>query len=195
MWNLPPIFLQSLQNTWICILMLKVTPTSVKWLNRARFARCQPAQKPRIKNPKTSNRSQRQYQPTTWVSLWSVALKRNFIHKERELVVSPYEADNAEFTTYISTEPSKYVKLYVIAKSNPNHREMAEQSSLCSLPTGSETSNQKSENIKSFPTPISTNDPSFVMIGFIKAQLHPQGTWTCGIPLWGWQCGIYHLYF
>ena len=92
MLNLPPIFLQSLQNTWICILMLKVTPTSVKWLNRARFARCQLAQKPRIKNPKTSNRSQRQYQPTTRVSLWSVALKRNFIHKERELVVSPYEA-------------------------------------------------------------------------------------------------------
>ena len=129
------------------------------------------------------------------VSLWSVLLKRIFIHKEHELVVSPYEADNAEFTTYISTEPSKYVKLYVIAKSNPNHREMAEQSSLCSLPTGSETSNQKSENVESFATSITTNDPSFVMIGFIKTQLHPQGTWTCVIPLWGWQCGIYHLYF
>ena len=56
----------------------------------------------------------------TRVSLWSVLLKRNFIHKEHELVVSPYEADNAEFTTYISKEPSKYVKWHVIAESNPN---------------------------------------------------------------------------
>ena len=181
--NLPPIYLQSLQNTWNCMLLLKVTPTTVKWLNRARFARCQPAQKPRIKNPKTSNRSQRQYQPMTRVSLWSVLLKRIFIHKEHELVVSPYEADNAEFTTYISTEPPKYVKLHFITESNPNLCEMTEQSSLCSLPTGSETSNQKSENVKSFATPMSTNNPSFVLIGCIKTQLHPQGTWTCGIPL------------
>ena len=163
-------------------------------MNRAHFACCQPAQKPRIKNPKTSNRSQRQYQPTTRVSLWSVLLKRNFIHKEHELVLSPYEADNLEFTTYISTEPPKYVNLHINAESNPNLCEMTEQSSLCSLPTGSETSNQKSENVKSFATPISTNNPSFVLIGCIKTQLHPQGTWTCGIPLWGWQCGIYHLY-
>ena len=91
-------------------------------------------------------------------------------------MVSPYEADNAEFTTYISKEPSKYVKWHVIAESNPNLCEMTEQSSLCSLPTGSETSNQKSENVKSFATPISTNDLSFVMIGCIKTQLHPQGT-------------------
>ena len=173
--NLPPIYLQSLQNTWNCMLLLKVTPTTVKWLNRARFARCQPAQKPRIKNPKTSNRSQRQYQPMTRVSLWSVLLKRIFIHKEHELVVSPYEADNAEFTAEIQH--------FINAESNPNLSEMTEQSSLCLLPTGSETSNQKSENVKSFATPISTNDLSFVMIGCIKTQLHPQGTWTCGIPL------------
>ena len=56
----------------------------------------------------------------TRVSLWSVLLKRNFIHKEHELVLSPYEADNVEFTTYISTEPPKYVKLHINAESNPN---------------------------------------------------------------------------
>ena len=50
-------------------------------------------------------------------------------------MLSPYEADNLEFTTYISTEPPKYVKLHVIAESNPNLREMTEQSSLCLLPT------------------------------------------------------------
>ena len=99
-------------------------------------------------------------------------------------MLSPYEADNAEFTTYISTEPPKYVKLHINAESNPNLCEMTEQSSLCSLPTGSETSNQKSENIKSFPTPISTNDPSFVMIGFIKAQLHRFP------PICGYLCAI-----
>ena len=85
-------------------------------------------------------------------------------------------------------------KCMLLLKVTTNLCKINEQSSLCLLPTGSETSNQKSENVKSFATPISTNDPSFIMIGCIKTQLHPQGTWTCGIPLWGWQCGIYHLY-
>ena len=86
-------------------------------------------------------------------------------------MVSPYEADNAEFTIYISKEPSN-VKLHVIAENNPNLCEMTEQSSLCSLPTSSETSNQKSENIKSFVMPMPTNDPIFVMIRFTKTPLH-----------------------
>ena len=98
-------------------------------------------------------------------------------------MVSPYEADNAELTTYISKEPSKYVKWHVIAESNPNLCERTEQSSLCSLPTGSETSNQKSENVKSFVKPMPTNDPIFIMIRFIKTPLHDEKLQTCSIPL------------
>ena len=70
----------------------KIAKKDMKWINSARVARCQRAQKPRIKNPKTSNRAECQRLPTTRFSLSSVELKHNFLHKERELVSSPYEA-------------------------------------------------------------------------------------------------------
>ena len=62
----------------------------------ARFARCQRAQKPRIKNPKMLNRALCQCQPATQFLLSSVELKCNFLHKERELVLSPYKAHTAK---------------------------------------------------------------------------------------------------
>ena len=73
-------------------MMKEIATTSLKWLNSARVARCQLAQKPSIENPKTSNRAQRRCKPTTRISLSSVALKHNFLNKNYELVVSPYEA-------------------------------------------------------------------------------------------------------
>ena len=76
--NSTQIFLLSLQNTWNCMLLQKIAKTALKWLNSARVARCQQAQKPRIKNPKTSNRAQRRCRPTTQFSLSYVELKRNF---------------------------------------------------------------------------------------------------------------------
>ena len=94
--NSTQIFLQSLQSTWNCMLLQKIAKKGLKWLNSARVARCQRAQKPRIKNPKTSNRAQCQCQPTTQFLLSSVELKRNFLHKERELVLSPYKAHAAK---------------------------------------------------------------------------------------------------
>ena len=90
--NSAQIFLLGLQNTWNCMLLQKIAKRGLKWLNSARVARCQRAQKPRIKNPKTSNRAECQRRPTTRFSLSSVELKHNFLHKERELVSSPYEA-------------------------------------------------------------------------------------------------------
>ena len=82
----------TLQSTWNCMLLQKIVKTGLKLLNRALVALCQRAQKPRIKNPKTSNRAECTCQPTTRFSLSSVGLKHNFLHKERELVSSPYEA-------------------------------------------------------------------------------------------------------
>ena len=90
--NSAQIFLLSLQNMWNCMLLQKIVKTGLKLLNRALVALCQWAQKPRIKNPKTSNRAVCTCQPTTRFSLSSVGLKHNFLHKERELVSSPYEA-------------------------------------------------------------------------------------------------------
>ena len=94
--NSAQIFLLSLQNTWNCMLLQKIAKTGLKLLNRARVACCQRAQKPRIKNPKTSNRAQCQCQPATQFLLSSVELKCNFLHKERELVLSPYKAHTAK---------------------------------------------------------------------------------------------------
>ena len=65
---------------------------SREWLNSARVARCQRAQKPGIKNPKTSYRAEYWYLPTTRFSSSSVALKHNFLSKNSELVLPPYEA-------------------------------------------------------------------------------------------------------
>ena len=90
--NSAQIFLLSLQNMWNCILLQKIVKTGLKLLNRALVALCQRAQKPRIKNPKTSNHAECTCQHTTRFSLSSVGLKHNFLHKERELVSSPYEA-------------------------------------------------------------------------------------------------------
>ena len=50
-----------------------------------------------------------------------------------------------------------------MAENSYHLREMIEQCSRCSLPTGSGTLDQKSENVKSFVTPMPTNDPIFIM--------------------------------
>ena len=70
-----------------------------------------------------------------------------------------------------------------MAENSYHLREMVEQCSRCSLPTGSEASDQKSENVKSFVMPMPTNDPIFVMIRFIKTPLHDEKLRTCSIPL------------
>ena len=70
-----------------------------------------------------------------------------------------------------------------MAENSYHLREMVEQCSRCSLPTGSEASDQKSENVKSFVMPMPTNDPIFVMIRFIKTPLHDEKLQTCSIPL------------
>ena len=87
--NSAQIFLLSLQNTWNCMLLQKIAKRGLKWLNSASVARCQQAQKPLIKNPKTSNLSECGDGPMTWFLLFSVALKPNFISKNYELVSSP----------------------------------------------------------------------------------------------------------
>ena len=61
--------------------------------------------------------------------------------------------------------------------------EMIEQCSRCSLPTGSGTSDQKSENVKSCVTPMPTNNPIFVIIRFIKTPLHYEKLRTWVTPL------------
>ena len=70
-----------------------------------------------------------------------------------------------------------------MAENSYHLREMVEQCSRCSLPTGSEASDQKSENVKSFVMPMPTNDPIFVMIRFIKTPLHDEKIQACSIPL------------
>ena len=60
---------------------------------------------------------------------------------------------------------------------------MIEQSSRCSLLTGAEASDQKSENVKSSATPMTTYHPIFIMIGRIKPQLFPQKLQTWVTPL------------
>ena len=77
-----------------------------------------------------------------------------------------------------------------MAENSYHLREMIEQCSRCSLPTGSGTSDQKSENVKSCVTPMPTNDPIFVMIRFIKTPLHYENLRTCSIPLQYWKCKI-----
>ena len=59
-----------------------------------------------------------------------------------------------------------------MAENSYHLREMIEQCSRCLLPTGSGTSDQKSENVKSYVMPMPTNNPIFVMIGFFKTLLH-----------------------
>ena len=77
----------------------------------------------------------------------------------------------------------KYGKQHLMAENSYHLREMIEQCSRCSLPTGSGTSDQKSENVKSFVTPMPTNDPIFVMIRFIKTPLHYEKLRTGVTPL------------
>ena len=133
----------------------------LKWLNSDRVAGCQRAQKPRIKNPKTSNRAQYQCQPATQFLLSSVELKRNFLHKERELVLSPYKAHTAKFHSNIFTEPPKYVKLHEITENSRDRPEMTIQCLHCSMPTGKEALDQKFEIIKSCTRPIYQLQPHF----------------------------------
>ena len=83
----------------------------------------------------------------------------------------------------IFTEPPKYVKLHVIAENSENRPEITEPRSRCLLPTGSEASDQKSENVKSCAMPMPTYNPIFVIIRWIKAQLFAQETWTRVITL------------
>ena len=77
----------------------------------------------------------------------------------------------------------KYGKQHLMAENSYHLREMIEQCSRCSLPTGSGTSDQKSENVKSSVTPMPTNDPIFVMIRFIKTPLHYEKLRTGVTPL------------
>ena len=102
--------------------------------------------------------------------------------KNYELVVSPCNTENARFLNIFKWHP-KYGKQHLMTENSYHLREMIEQCSRCSLPTGSGTSDQKSENVKSFVTPMPTNDPIFVMIRFIKTPLYYEKLRTCSIPL------------
>ena len=84
----------------------------------------------------------------------------------------------------------KYGKQHLMAENSYHLREMIEQCSRCSLPTGSGASDQKYENVKSCITPMPTNNLIFVMIGFFKTSLHYEKLWTCSIPLQYWKCKI-----
>ena len=77
----------------------------------------------------------------------------------------------------------KYGKQHLMAENSYHLREMIEQCSRCSLPTGSGTSDQKSENVKSCVTPMPTNNPIFVIIRFIKTPLHYEKLRTWVTPL------------
>ena len=93
-WNckIPQHFSNDIQNMGNSIWWQKIDIPSGKWLNSARVARCQQAQEPRIKNPKTSNRAQCRCQPMIQFLSWSVSLKHHFIMKNYELGWPPYEA-------------------------------------------------------------------------------------------------------
>ena len=95
---------------------------------------------------------------------------------ERELVSSAYEAYAARIPLKNFAAPQKYGKLHVIAENSHNHPEMTEQCSRCSLPTGSEASDQKSENVKTCEMPMPTSTPIFIVISCIKTQLQEHGT-------------------
>ena len=77
----------------------------------------------------------------------------------------------------------KYGKQHLMEENSYHLREMIEQCSRCSLPTGSGTSDQKSENVKSCVTPMPTNNPIFVIIRFIKTPLHYEKLRTWVTPL------------
>ena len=77
----------------------------------------------------------------------------------------------------------KYGKQHLMEENSYHLREMIEQCSRCSLPTGSGTSDQKSENVKSSVTPMPTNNPIFVIICFIKTPLHYEKLRTWVTPL------------
>ena len=127
----------TLQSTWNCMLLQKISTTALKWLNSARVARYQQAQ---IKNLKRSNRAQRQCPPAHWFSLSLVASGTwylNSCHLPTKLTLPWFPSKNF-------TEAPKYVKMHFIAENSHNHPEMTEQCLRCSLPTGSEASDQKS---------------------------------------------------
>ena len=102
--------------------------------------------------------------------------------KNYELVVSPCNTENARFLNIFKWHP-KYGKQHLMAENSYHLREMIEQCSRCSLPTGSGTSDQKSENVKSCVTPMPTNNPIFVIIRFIKTPLHYEKLRTWVTPL------------
>ena len=99
--------------------------------------------------------------PTSTLIFLIVGCVRNLV---LELVSSAYKADSARVPLKFFTVPQKYGKLHVIAENSQNHTEMTEQCSRCSLPTGSEASDQKSENVKSCAMPMPTYDPIIVII-------------------------------
>ena len=69
-----------------------------------------------------------------------------------------------KFPSNIFTEPPKYVKLHVMAENSENRPEITEPCSRCSLPTGLEASDQKSENVKSCVMHMPTYHLIFVII-------------------------------
>ena len=99
------------------------------------------------------------------------------------LCYHPTKLTLPKFCSNIFTEPPKYVKLHVMAENSENRPEITEPCSRCSLPTGLEASDQKSENVKSSATPMTTYHPIFIIIGRVKMQLFPQKLWTCSNPL------------
>ena len=85
-------------------------------------------------------------------------------------------------STFFKRHP-KWGKKHLMAENSYHLWEMVEQCSRCSLPTGSEASDQKSENVKSFVKPMPTNDPIFITIRCIKTPLHDEKLQICSIPL------------
>ena len=93
-----------------------------------------------------------------------------------ELVSSAYKADTAMIPSKKFTKPPKYVKMHVIAENSHDHPEMTKQCLRSSLPTGSEASDQKSENVKTCEMPMPTSTPIFIVIGCIKKLHQGHGT-------------------
>ena len=120
----------------------------------------------------------------TRFSLSLVALKHNYFPKNHEPVPSSCENTAIDFLLHtffkhIQNTGKCILKVEIVTY----QREMTEQSSRCSLPTGAKASDQKSENVKSLAMSMTTYDPIFVIIGRIKPQLFPQKPRTCAIPL------------
>ena len=103
----------TLQSTWNCMLLQKISTTALKWLNSAHVARCQRPQRPPIKKAKTSSRAKCPYLTPTRFSFQSVALNCHSLSKNWELVLPPYEKNLLgweKFSLLFSTVDPKYVK-------------------------------------------------------------------------------------